>query len=243
MSGPTNVNAAGMGALGRQYEAIAHNLANASTPGYKRLFCTLVGGAPGAAGGPGGAAAPILGESSVDFTQGAIVHTGRPLDLALHGKGFFVVETPQGERYTRNGTFQTSAQGQLVDSGGRTVAGDAGPIVIPRTAGEAGVSVAADGRIQAGSTVLGKLRIVEFEKPEALVPAGEGSFRAPRTAAPLPAAKTTVQQGFQEASNVSVVNELVGLITVTRLYEANANIMNKRGEMAKTIIQVAMGNV
>jgi flagellar basal-body rod protein FlgF len=247
MTDSIHASTSNMEALTRQYEAIAHNLANANTTGYKRLVTafmrTDVPAKPQPAGSSraGTGASSITGKTFIDFTQGAMVRTDRPLDLALHGKGFYVLETPAGELYTRNGTFQVNAQGQLVDAAGRNVAGDGGPIVIPKTAGAMDVSVTSDGRVSAAGNAVGKLRIVEFEKPDALVAAGECAFRAPRNVTPAPATQTTVQQGFQEASNVSVVDELVGLITVSRLYEANVKTIQMRDERFKNILQVAMG--
>jgi flagellar basal body rod protein FlgG len=244
-----------MEALTREFHAIAHNLANVNTVGYKRLLTAFMGGnAPGAAEGPGtatavlgaggtapGSASAVVGKTLIDMTQGTLAPTDRPLDLALHGPGFFVLETPQGDVYTRNGTFQVSATGQLVDSSGRTVAGASGPIIVPQGTSSQAVSVSNDGRVSVGDASIGQLRVVEFEKPEALLPAGQCGLKAPRGVDPTPATHTLVQQGFQETSNVSVVNELVGLITVSRLYEANVRSVQMRGERFKSIIQVALG--
>jgi flagellar basal-body rod protein FlgF len=240
-------NSACMEALSRQYEAIAHNLANSNTAGYKRLVMEFARGDAPPAEGTGtttpapGTSPAIVGRTFIDFTQGAMVQTGRPMDVGLHGKGFLVLETPEGSLYTRNGTLQTNVQGQLVDSSGRTVAGQGGPIIIPPDVPSTSISVSPDGRIIAGRNEIGRLRIVEFEKPAALVPAGQCAFRAPAGVAPTDAANTTVQQGFQESSNVSVVDELVGLITVSRLYEANVNVMRSRSDNTKTLLQVAVG--
>jgi len=234
---PVEAGASSLAAVSRKVEAIAHNLANASTAGYKRLTCDLVSGT--ASAGTGGKS--ITDRTTVDFTQGHLVQTGRPLDLALFGKGFFVLETPQGELFTRHGVFQANAQGQLVEASGRTVAGEGGPIVLPPDAGEASIRVAADGRVFASGREVGRLRIVEFADPSVLTPAGLNAFRAPRTAPQEAAAATTVQQGFQEASNVQIVDELVGLITATRAYEANVRVTTLRGERGKSLLQVAAG--
>jgi flagellar basal-body rod protein FlgF len=228
-------NAASMDVISRQYEAIAHNLANSSTTGFKRTFCMQTSGAGGSSTDPTNVAATM----SIDFSQGNFVQTGRPLDLALSGPGFFTLETPKGLFYTRNGTFQTNAQGQLVDVCGRTVAGESGPIVIPAKAPAASITVSKDGRVSAGGATLGKLKIVEFANPQTLTPAGDSAFRA--SAAPQDAAKTFVQQGYQEGSNVNVVEELVGLITASRTYEANIKAVTSGNERNKSLLQVAMG--
>jgi flagellar basal body rod protein FlgG len=226
-------------ALTKQYQAITQNLANASTVGYKRIVCEVEAAGASPAGSVA-AATSVSAKLSLDLTQGHLVQTGRALDLALNGPGFFVLETPQGNLYTRHGMFQVNAQGQVVDAAGRTVAGESGPLVLPRGGSES-LNVGADGRIFAGKQEVGKLRLVEFEKTQTLEPTGQCAYRARSGAAPAAAAKTTVQQGYQEASNVNVVDELVGLITVSRLYEANAKSIRSQDERYKNLIQVAMG--
>ena len=231
--------------LADEYHAIAHNLANANTTGYKRLVGTFTGGgaSPGEAAesaAEDGAASVPQASTGIDFSQGRLVRTGRSLDAALSGKGFFVLETDRGERYTRNGVFRADAQGQLVDGSGRTVAGQGGPVTVPTSVSPMQVEIAPDGRILAGGTAIGQLRIVEFEDPAVLEPEGSGAFVAPADARPAPAENTTVQQGFQEASNVDAVTELVGLIQVTRLYQANVQVMANTGSRAKDLLRIAM---
>jgi flagellar basal body rod protein FlgG len=232
--------------LANEYHAIAHNLANANTTGYKRLYGTYTAegtgvgtaGEPvGTTGGTGPAPHELTG---IDFSQGRIVRTGRSLDVALSGKGFFVIETDRGERYSRNGVFRTNAQGQLVDGSNRTVAGEGGPIIIPGTVSPTEITIDADGRILAGETAVGQLRIVEFEDVSVLTPEGAGAFVAPDGARPAAAENTTVQQGFQEASNVDAVTELVGLIKVTRLYQANIHTMASGKDRTRNLLRVAM---
>jgi len=228
--------------LNQHYRAITHNLANASTTGYKRLCRSaeqLYAARPFAE-----SAEPVTGEvadrTSIDFNQGGLVRTGRPLDLALHGSGFFVIETPEGPRYTRNGVFCVSPTGQLVDGGGRTVSGEGGPITLPEGASEAQVSVASGGEVSAGTAAIGRLRIVQFDDPQRLEPVGGNLFSAPEGVDPAPATKTTVQQGFQEASNVNVVEELVDLIVVSRLYEANLKSVQVQDERMQNLLRVVM---
>ena len=227
--------AAAQEALTKQYHAITQNLANASTVGYKRIQCEVQAGGAGAQ-----SSGSVTGKLSLDLTQGHLVQTGRALDLALNGPGFFVLETPKGNLYTRHGVFQVNAQGQLVDSSGRTVAGESGPLILSNGGSES-LNVTADGRIFAGKQELGKLRVVEFEKTPDMEPAGQCTYQPRDKATPAAAVKTTVQQGFQEASNVNVVDELVGLITVSRLYEANAKSLRSQDDRYKNLLQVAMG--
>jgi flagellar basal-body rod protein FlgF len=225
-------------ALSEQFHAIAQNLANVNTSGYKRILCDFINA-------PAGAAAPanpdaITVKTVHDFSPGTLVQTERALDLGLQGKGFFVLETPDGQLYTRHGVFTTSADGRLVDLSGRAVAGESGPIVIPRNAPLPSINVSADGNISAGKTVLGKLKLVEFADPQVLVAAGQNAFQGPADQATA-AKTTTVHQGFQEASNVGAVDELVQLIMVSRLYEANTKAAHAYDERMKTLLGVAAG--
>ena len=110
MASDIELTASSIAALSQDFHAITHNLANVSTAGYKRLRSrfsneleVVLRGMEEAAGT---VPAEVQGEITIDFTQGSLTHTGRPLDLALEGKGFFVIETPQGPLYTRNGIFQ-----------------------------------------------------------------------------------------------------------------------------------------
>jgi len=229
--------------LGEQYHTLAHNLANINTVGYKRRLSRYAAEtAAGAETGAAGAKAPATLQSStaIDFSQGRLVRTGRSLDLALSGKAFFVVETDRGERYTRNGVFRVGGDGHLVDSQGRPVAGEGGPITVPPSVSPMEVEVTAEGRVVAGGAPIGRLRLVAFEDPNALEAEGFSTLVPRDGSTPTPAAETTVQQGFQEASNVDAVTELVGLIQVTRLYEANVQLLSLRKDTGKALLGVAM---
>jgi len=248
MNDPIQTTANSMAAITQRFETTAQNLANSSTVGYKRRGSTAVtaeattaGNGKGAsAGNPPDAAGKLSARPFIDFSQGTLIQTGRQFDAALHGPGFYVLDTPQGELYTRDGVFRTNTTGQLVDAEGRTVQGEGGPITIPSLTNSQAINIGRDGRIMAGNQTLGKLRVVEFENPAALVPAGQNGFRASAKAAPAAASKTQVQQGFQEASNVSPVEELVSLITCTRMYEATLKNISVQEEKMKSMMQVAM---
>ncbi len=229
-------------ALQHQYLVITHNLANASTAGFKRsqtVFEQVLASRLAAAG----ASEEVQTHTAVDFTQGPLVQTGRSLDLALTGKGLFVVEDPAapgGRLYTRNGVFRTNAARQLVDAAGRLVQGDAGPIVLPDSVGIERVSVSREGQVSAGGQAIGKLQVVSFEDESVLQPVGASTFRAAADVQPAPATGFGVHQGFQEGSNVSTVEELVRLIMVTRLYEANIKTAKVQDERMANILRVAM---
>ena len=227
-------------ALADQYHSIAHNLANVSTTAYKRRLSVfsralLEQMQTGEAG-----AGEVSEQTFIDFTQGVLAQTDRPLDLAIDGEAFFELETPDGPLYTRNGTFRTNQDGQLVDFSGRTVAGTAGPIIIPSGVALRQVQVSHDGSISAAGQGIGRLKLMSFQDATQLEPIGGSCFRAPTGATPEADQTAAVHQGYREASNVSIVEELVELIMVTRLYEANISAMLTQDERIKTILQVAM---
>jgi flagellar basal-body rod protein FlgF len=237
MTDQTNGVAASLTALNTQYETIAHNLANSSTPAFKRHRVRFEQAM--AQAGAGSSAGAIRGASAIDFSQGPLEQTDRPLDFAISGKGFFTLETPQGTLYTRSGTFTLNANRQLVNSSGQIVAGQNGPIVMPPNCTPSDVRVAPDGELKANSVSFGKLKIVDFARGGDLQSVGAGCFRA-SPEAPATPATGTVCQGYQESSNVNVVGELVDLIQLTRLYEANLKNVSATDERMRNLIQVAM---
>ena len=164
MSEITDQVSSSIDALTKEFEIIAHNLANVSTAGFKRrcnAFSQYLDAQE--AGTETYTPGSIELNSAFDFSQGNIVETDRPLDFALHGKGFFVIETPDGPLYTRNGIFLTNQNGQIVDFQGRIVAGEAGPITIPNDGGIPQVRVSSNGSISIGGTTVGKFQLVDFE--------------------------------------------------------------------------------
>ena len=240
MSGLTSQVSTSIAALTREFETITHNLANTSTVGFKRQsnafsisIDTKEPYSPGT----------VDLESLFDFSQGGIVETGRPLDFALYGKGFFAIETPEGPLYTRNGMFSTDQDGQIVDSVGRIVAGESGPITIPNTIGLSQLHVSSDGTISAGGTPIGKFMLVDFGDNQGdLVPTGDSCYRMPDASIePVEAENLVVRQKFQESSNVKIIEELVDMIFVTRLYQANMKSLTSQQEASASLMSLAMG--
>jgi flagellar basal-body rod protein FlgF len=232
---------ASLDALTREFDIIAHNMANVSTTGFKRrcnnftkvLAAQQEGQAGGDEEGPQGV---------FDFSQGSLVQTDRTLDFALNGKGFFVIESPEGPLYTRHGIFLTNQNGQIVDAAGRLVAGMAGPLLVPVGADASQIHAGSDGRILAGQAAIGQFRVVEFAgKEDQLLPAGLNCFRAPQGIEPVDAPGAMVKQGYKEASNVKLVEELVNMIMVARLYEANMKLVGVMKDTTSSTIGVAMG--
>lgn len=229
--------------LTREFDIIAHNLANVGTVGYKRR-CNAFSNSLMAKGAGTKAVSSDESDlySTIDFTQGSLIETGRKLDFALCGKGFFVIETPKGPLYTRNGMFRLNKNGQIVDAIGRTVAGQSGPISIPPEAGLSQISVGQDGSITAAGVSAGKFKLVDFKENESeLVAAGLSCLQAPEGMEPEPPENLIVKQGAQEGSNVQLVEELVDMIMVNRLYEANMKFMLVGKDTSKSLMSVAMG--
>jgi flagellar basal-body rod protein FlgF len=135
----------------RLQEMTANNLANASTEGFKADRMTAHAGTDGV---------PVPA-SSVDFSQGSLRDTGRPLDIGLTGNGFLVVQTPQGERLTRGGSLQLNGEGTITDRSGNPVLGDGGPIhAVGRD-----IEIAGDGTVSVDGTKTGKLRLADVANP------------------------------------------------------------------------------
>ncbi|HUK23288.1 MAG TPA: flagellar basal-body rod protein FlgF [Terriglobales bacterium] len=208
---------AGLMAQTQALDIVANNLANLGTTAYhgqQPTFRSLLAGAPAAGANPLNFAIndfDVLGGSRIDSSPGNLERTGNPLDLALEGNGYFVVQTAAGVRYTRNGSFQVSTKGQLITSTGDPVMGDQGVIVLP--AGP--VSISADGTISSAGATAGKLRIVEFAPGTSPVAEGTSYYSAPANSVRT-AAGAYVRQGMLEASNVNPVAATVSLIVVQR---------------------------
>ena len=142
------------------------------------------------------------------------------------------------------GRLKTNQNGQIVDSMGRTVSGESGPITLPASVSISDIQVSPDGRITAGGTAVGKFKVVDFKKEDEskLIPAGNNCFvMTDKNIQPVAAENVLVKQGAQESSNVKVVDELVDMVMVTRLYEANMRYVSAQKENSSTLTSVAMG--
>jgi flagellar basal-body rod protein FlgF len=217
--------ASGMRAALENQDVLAANLAHASVPGYRRQSLSFEAFA--APIDPANApTTPLHGTKSAQtyttFTAGDTQYTGNPLEVAIQGDGFFVLDGPNGPLYTRNGQFLLNKQGELVSHNGSRVSGDGGPLRIPPTA--ANISIAQDGTVQADDASIGKLRVVSFDDPRQLVRAGTTLFAAPAGVEPR-TSDAAVRQGYREGSNVQVVNEMVHMISGMRQYEAAAKAL------------------
>lgn len=203
-------------------ELVAFNLAHAAVPGYRqRMASTTTFESVLGVGDRTASEVERLGtritRQHIDLTPGPIQYTGAPLDLAIRGPGFFVVEGPDGPLYTRAGILSLNAARELVTSGGYPILGAGGRITIPDNVSS--ITVLHDGTVLADGQQVGQIRLVEINDREALEPVGATLFRAP-TAVVNDASASSVLQGYRENSNVDMVSQLVQLITGLRHFEA-----------------------
>lgn len=250
----------GMEAQQLQLDIISHNLANASTTGYKRsnaVFEDLMYQQLRQAGAPSGEQSALptglqvgLGVRGVatthDYTQGSLVQ-GNSLDVAINGDGFFQVMMPDGTTvYTRDGALQISADGMLVTTGGLPLADQ---INIPPTARN--VTIAEDGTVAAqlyGQTVpqtIGQITLASFINPPGLQALGQNLFSetaasgVPTVNPPTVNGMGRLLQGFLETSNVNVVQELVTMIQTQRAYEMNSKAVQTSDQMLQRLGQIS----
>lgn len=224
-------------------DVTANNLANASTPGYKAqtvLFqehlikAEFVGESRQAMRYAG------VAEVSSDMTAGAISSTGRPLDAAIMGDGFFAVQTPQGERYTRAGAFHMDPGGMLVTPDGHPVLSAAGK-PIKGSSGSGEISLNQDGSLRAGDQVLGQLRIVDFDDSSGLEPEGTQLYRATERSGTVKSAPTDLYVGAVEMPNISVVKGMTQLVTASRTFETLQRAVEVFSEMERQAARDIVG--
>ena len=222
----------------RSMDVIANNIANVSTPAFQReepTFQEYVSRVPPAEGQSGTQSLSFVQDSGIvrDLSEGRMENTGAPFDLAIHGKGYFVVQTPTGERYTRAGHFTLNDGGQLVTSNGDAVQGDGGPITITPDDGE--VHIAADGTISGKNGQIGRVRVVDFANPRALQKEGNSLYNA-NGQTTASADNFQLQSGMIETSNVEPVVEISHMIEVMRAYEATATLTQSQEDLMRQAI-------
>jgi len=231
-------------ALQRELDVIANNLANINTNGFKGesvQFEEYLSSPARADGFPlaDRRVAFVHDRATIaDFSQGPLAQTGNTLDVAISGEGFLVVDTPAGERYTRNGALTRSANGELVTSEGYRVRGAQGAIQLDQN--DSDILIARDGTISAQNSNQiadrGKIRLVRFADPQRLVKEGLSLYSA-ADQQPQPATPATgLVQGMVEKSNVQPVLEMGRMIEVTRAYTSLANLMTRTDELRRTAI-------
>ena len=230
--------------LERQLDVVANNIANVNTAGFKAdqsLFEEyLTSGAHEDNFKPGDRRVSYVQDRGTyrDFAQGAPEQTKNPLDVAITGNAFLVVQTAGGERYTRDGGLQMNNLGQLVTQAGNPVLGTSGPIVFQPT--DHDINVSPDGTVTVvegnGRTdsLRGKLRLVSFTDAQKLLKEGSNLYSGEGAAPDL---KSQVQQGYIEKSNVNGVAEMSRMIEITRAYTQIATMLQQESDLHKSAIE------
>jgi flagellar basal-body rod protein FlgF len=237
-------------ALQRELDIVANNIANVNTTGFKADGAVFAEFLQNRASSEQ-FALPDRRMSMVqdrmswhDMNQGTIQQTKGPLDLAIDGEGMMVVQTPRGERYTRNGALQLNNAGELVTLTGDKVLGDSGPIVLQLT--DRDIEITKDGTIKVREGVSlntdstrGKIRLVTFANPQGLRKDGNSTFAAPAGMQPTPVADASrnIVQGSVEKSNVRPVVEMSRMIELTRAYTEVATLLQQQSDLRKNSIQ------
>lgn len=240
----------------RRLELISNNLANTNSVGYKAdklLFTTflpitttqvaerkiLPDGTTSEDINPEvfDSAYVAVREQLTDYSQGAITLTGNNFDLAIEGKGFFVINTPEGERYTRCGEFTVNKDGDLVTSNGDNVMGTNGKITLPPNVD---FNVLNDGTIRDGKAEITKLKLVDFDDYSKLEKSGETYFKQSDSPAQVKEPEDLkIRQGFIENSNVNAISNMVDMITTQRAYESYIKAITTYDDTTKKIIENA----
>lgn len=236
-------------------DIIANNLANANTTGFKREKYTFEDTFVAYAHDrimepsldirqkklfpePEIMARPRIAGYETDFTQGGLKPTGSKMDIAIQGPGFFKVQGGDGaEYYTRNGNLHKNIAGELVNARGDRLMGEGGPIALPENAAD--VEIGPNGQVFADNVLVGQVQIVELEDPQVLEKFGDNLFRARdgQAAVEQDPTETQIAQGFLEASNINVVEEMVNMIETQRAFEAYGKVISQTNDTDTMAIQ------
>jgi flagellar basal-body rod protein FlgF len=210
MDGATYTTLGRQSGLMREMQVVANNIANLSTTGYRREGVVF------------------------DLTQASLSQTGGAFDLGIQGDGFFLVETPEGQRLTRAGAFTPNAEGELVTPDGhRLLDAGAAPLFVPPGAGP--VAIGADGTLSAGGQPLGRVGLWQPVDPGDLIHAAGTLFAADGGVEPVDGG--TIRQGFLEEANVNPVSEITRMITVQRAYELGQTFLDREDTRVRGVIQ------
>ena len=229
------INLSGQLSAYQAMDIIANNLANMSTPGFKRegmKFQEYLAKVPSTTTATGSQSNPPLafvqnGGVFRDVSEGPMNKTGAPLDLAISGNGFFQVQTPNGVRYTRDGHFQLNSQGQIVDDNGYLLLGDGGPITVTPQDGD--IHIAADGTVSGVLGQLGTIKIVGFASQAAMSQQGSNLYATSQQPQPNPGG--TIEQGMLEGSNVQPVMEMSTMIRIMNKYQMMASLTKSQQQL------------
>ena len=217
----------------RSMDVIANNLANMSTPGFKRESTKFEeylsqGGTIEGQDGPQSISFVQDKGTVRDLSQGPVASTGSEFDLAIGGKGYFAVQTADGQtRYTRDGHFTLDPSGKLVDSAGNSLQGDGGEITVSTEDGD--IHIGSDGVVTGAKGQLGQVKVVDFANERALVKQGANDYSTTQQATAV--TNPNIQQGMLEGSNVSPVAEISHMLEVMRSYQATASLSQTQQQL------------
>ena len=225
----------------RATAVLAHNMANAETPGFRGsqpVFADHLQRQRGVVSAPGGESIHFSQDRTTwrDEAPGPVQATGNPLDVAISGEGLFSVQTPRGERYTRAGRFTLGTEGTIVDMEGNALLDTAGnPLRVGAT--DTRLTIKGDGTLSSENGELGRIRVVRFAEPQRMRAEGDRLLAAAAGQAPEPVERPAVVQGAVEGSNVKPVMELTRLTTEMREFQFMAQFVEKEGERVSTAVE------
>ena len=231
--------------LQREMDAVANNIANVNTPGYKaeRMMFSEYLVRP-----QRNAPLSFVQDRGMmrDLSEGPLTSTGNPLDLALTGDGYFTIDTPDGPRYTRSGRFQLDADRKIVNQLGQPVLSDGGqPITIPidrnviTIAPDGTVSANTDGPVSPDTAIVGKIGVASFDNGQSMKREANGLYAS--DSPPTPALQTRVMQGMLEELNVNAIQEMTSMIEINRTYTANQQVLQNEDERMRRAISQIIG--
>ncbi len=223
-------------ALKKQLDVTANNIANMSTPGFKGQEVLFNEYLITPNNDQKDELSMVMDYATFrDTQQGTLQQTGNPLDIALQGDGYFVIETDEDDNYTRAGNFSLNNEGEVVTQTGRIVkSSDGGAIIIP--AGDTNISIDKKGFVSTReSGAIGQLKVVRFDSEQELLLMGNGLY-ASKTQEPLDADETQVIQNMLEGSNIQPITEMNSMIEVLRSYQSVQNMLQKDHERQRSTI-------
>ncbi|CAA7624132.1 putative flagellar protein [Magnetospirillum sp. LM-5] len=225
-------------ALWRQLDVIANNMANANTPGFKAeqmMFREFLVDTKSSDRATGTKLAYVQDSGTLrDTREGPLTKTDNPLDIAIHGDGYFQIETESGMRYSRNGHFRLDEAGMLVNSQGFAVMDKSDrPVIFAPN--ETKISIAPDGTVSTENGIVATLKVVRFENEQELRKAGDSLFETGQT--PTAIERPSIVQGMMEESNVQPVVEITRMTEVLRQYQAVQNMIEKEHERQMKAIE------
>ena len=236
----TTAAASGLQARMDSLDILANNLSNTSTSGFKadrEFYSTYL--APEVINGvdPAVGDSPVVERQWTDFTQGTLVATSNATDLALSGPGFFAVNGPNGPLYTRNGSFQLSAQGTLVTAEGYPVRLTGGQTL--QVQGTGPLTVGADGTVSQDGAVLGQLEVMGFADSSRLTKRAASYFMNPdpKVMPPTTAANAQIAQGKLETSNAAPAEAAARMVSLLRHFEMLQHAVKIGADMNRQAVE------